>query len=113
MKKALVRHITDMEGLEFIGSIFTVEDEEYGIYVYHYADGNDPVALVCELGEDDGSIEELDLLDESAVEAKILEWHDRCWVRHDAHTGEQIVDEKNIQRIQDIEALFRKLAAAE
>ena len=113
MKKALVRHVTDMEGLEFIGSIFTVKDEEYGTFVYLYNDGNDPVALVCELSEDDGSIEEIDLLDESAVESKILEWHDRCWVRHDPMTGEQIVDELNIQRIQDIESTFRNLAKAE
>ncbi len=113
MKKTLVRHVTDMEGLEFVGDIFTVKDEEYGIFVYLYNDGNDPVALVCELGEDDGSIEEIDLLDESAVESKILEWHDRCLVRHDPMTGEQIVDELNIQRIQDIESTFRNLAKAE
>ncbi len=113
MKKELVRHVMSLSGLETIGNIFTEDGEEYGIYVYHYADGNDPVALVCELGEDDGSIEEIDLLDESAVESKILEWYDRCWVRHDAHTGEEIIDELNIQRIQDIEATFRNLAKAE
>ncbi len=49
--------------------------KEYGVY---RCAPEFTTASIVELGNDDGSIEEIDLVDSQAVEAKIQEWHDRC-----------------------------------
>ncbi len=62
MRRTIVRAAMNMEEVEQVAEYATVEDEEYGEFIYLYQ--NEESGFIAELNDSDGSIHEFSTIDE-------------------------------------------------